>query len=144
MRSASSLEAAKPHEPTMYHGQRVKCPLVTMDDMPIPHLPYKEMYDKEQRSFNLILGAGVVFFAITAFFVHNLFSLIYAMIKFVVFRSGGTTCFNTNATPCPRPIVTGRLAGKLAKPRWTSENSLFTLQMKHNNYVTRLWRNSST
>jgi len=49
-----------------------KAPVVTYDDWPIPVVPYKEGYEKEQKTFNAMLAASfVVFLGMTIYVWKN-------------------------------------------------------------------------
>ncbi|KRZ80287.1 hypothetical protein T10_3679 [Trichinella papuae] len=49
------------------HGSngRKMIPLATFDDIPIPHEPYVEGYQRENRTFNQILALGTVMLTVT-------------------------------------------------------------------------------
>uniref|UniRef100_A0A915KLC6 Deltamethrin resistance protein prag01 domain-containing protein n=1 Tax=Romanomermis culicivorax TaxID=13658 RepID=A0A915KLC6_ROMCU len=63
LRQSSTTEYGKTVE--FHHEKRIKLPLVTMDDIPVPQFPAKELYDKEQMVFNRIMIAGIAFFLFT-------------------------------------------------------------------------------
>lgn len=44
-------------------------PRVTMDDMPVPTVPYKEFYSKNNAKYNAILVGGIASLAISIYIV---------------------------------------------------------------------------